>query len=112
MTTMTEEQNGTTDAHGEQPAAVLLQGEGGVKYLLPGDLLETFRVDEAQLAALTGQGDVEGYWMDFTYWWAESTYQATSYYAARAWSSFTFAVAGSTAKFEVTTDRSVAGVRG
>jgi hypothetical protein len=109
---MTQERKAATDAHDERRAAVLLQGEGDSRYLLPVEVLEAFRVDEAQLAALTGQGDVEGYWMDFTYWWAESTYLATSYYAGRTWATITGTLAGSTAKFEISPDRAVAGVRG
>ena len=113
MTIMTNETNETTGVRGEPRRGLLLQAADGARYLLPDEVLEVFRVDEAQRAALGVQDDVEGYWYELgtiryvNYLWDESTY-----WAGRAWNTFTFAVAGSTAKFEVITEPGHTGVRG
>jgi hypothetical protein len=107
---MTNDKNANVNAHGEQRGAVLLQGEGGVQYLLPSEVLETFRVDADQSAAPRSEDDVRGYLEGFGL--SPYVWRYLEGGAASAWNAFTFALAGSTAKFEVEGDPSPTGVRG
>ena len=113
---MTNDTNGTTVMQGPQGGVVFLLGEDGAQYALPSDVLEAFRLDEAQQAAPRDDGDVEGYFE----WPDKKNYAiyrmdgggAASFYAGWAWNQFTFLVAGSNAKFEVQHERTGGGVRG
>jgi hypothetical protein len=112
---MSNETNETTDAHGEKRGLVLLRGEGGIHYLLPVEVLEAFKVDDSILAALRGDDDVAGYLEGpgrcYAIYFLEDS-STLGFLAGCLWADFTRTVSGSTAKFEVTTDRAVAGVRG
>jgi hypothetical protein len=72
-------------------------------------------VDDSVVAALRGDEDVEGYreWFGRNYVIYMNEGGGTAgYIAGCLWADFTRAVAGSEAKFNVVTDRAVAGVRG